>query len=290
MSVTAASDRLIERALSGRDAAAAFRLSSAAGWNQTEADWRQMIQAGTSFAQRAAGGLVATALVLPYGGEIAWIAMVLTDDAWRGRGLATDNLHRCVALCRSRGWLAGLDATPAGREVYEPLGFRETFGLQRYATEAPGRVAPRRRDLSVRPLVTMVDIDAVVAMDAHVFGGERRRLLTYLRRAHPERALIAEARGRLAGFVFARPGRLATHLGPLVADGPDAARALLAQAVGGIAGPAVIDVPDEQTDFATLLGDLGFAPVRPFTRMVLDDASEPGEPERCFAIAGPEFG
>jgi GNAT superfamily N-acetyltransferase len=290
MSATAASDVLIDRSLGVRDAAAAFRLSSEAGWNQTEADWRQMLQAGSSFAQAAPGGLIATTLVLPYGEQIAWIAMVLTDAGWRGRGLASDNLRRAVELCRRRGWLAGLDATPSGREVYEPLGFRETFGLHRFATAAPGRLAPRRRDLAVRPLVTMVDVDAVVAMDAQVFGAERRQLLTYFRRVQPERCLIAEARGRLAGFVCARPGRIATQLGPIVADGPAAARALLVQALGGIDGPVVIDVPDEQTGFIELLDELGFAPSRSFTRMVLDDASEPGEPERCFAIAGPEFG
>lgn len=290
MSATAATERLTRRPLSDRDVEAAFRLSAQAGWNQTRDDWRQMIAAGTSFAAVDAGGPVATTIVLPYGQAIAWIAMVLTDEAWRGRGLASENLGHAVRLCRERGWIAGLDATPAGLEVYEHFGFRETFGLHRFVAARPGRIAPRRRDLAVRPLVTMVDVDAVVAMDARVFGTERRQMLTYLRRVQPERALIAEARGRLAGCVFARPGRSALHLGPLTAAGPGAARALLVQALGGTTGPVSIDVPDEQAEFVELLSELGFTPERPYTRMILDDGPEPGEPESCFAITGPEFG
>ena len=90
--------------------------------------------------------------------------------------------------------------------------------------------------------------------------------------------------------MFARPGRTALQLGPLTADGPGAARALLVQALGGTTGPVAIDVPDEQTEFVALLDELGFQPVRQFTRMILDDGPEPGEPESCFAITGPEFG
>lgn len=290
MPATVASEARRRRALSERDLDAAFALSSQAGWNQSRDDWRHMIRAGTGFAEVGPQGLIATTLVLPYDQRIAWIGMVLTEQQHRGQGIATANLRRALEVCRERRWLTGLDATPEGRPIYESVGFRELFGLHRLVAHERRRVAPRRRDLAVRPLVTVVDLDAVVAMDARMFGAERRRLLTYLRQVQPERALIAEARGRLAGCVFARPGRTSLHLGPLVADGPDAARHLLVQALGGTSGPVSIDVPDEQEAMLDLLGDIGFTPVRALTRMVLDDAPEPGEAERCFAIAGPEFG
>lgn len=290
MSATAASDARARRDLTERDAEAAFALSAQAGWNQTVEDWRHMIRAGAAFAEVDRGGLVGTTVVLPYDQRIAWIGMVLTEARARGQGIAAANLGHAVALCRRQGWLSGLDATPEGRRIYETLGFREVFGLHRMVAQNRQKIAPRRRDLAVRPLVTVVDLDAVTALDAQVFGAERRQLLNHLRRVQPERTLIAEARGRLAGCVFARPGRLSLHLGPLIAQGPDAARALLVQALGGVDGPVSIDVPDEQGGFLELLDQLGFRPVRPFTRMILDDAPEPGELERCFAIAGPEFG
>lgn len=268
----------------------AFALSSEAGWNQTAHDWRHMIGAGAAYGQFVGDQLVASTVVLAYDERLAWIGMVLTTEQYRGRGLATGNLRRAIALCREHGWTAGLDATPAGEAVYEPLGFRGVFGLQRFVAQRVRRIAPRRRELAVRPLVTSVDLDAVATLDAQVFGAERRQLLGYLRKVQPERALIAEGRGRLLGFVFARPGRQALHIGPLCADGPNTAKALLTQALGGYDQPVSIDVPDDQTEFTDFLGELDFQPVRRFTRMVLDDGLEPGDTERCFAIAGPEFG
>lgn len=253
-------------------------------------DWRHMIGAGIAFGQSDGDQLVASTVVLAYDQRLAWIGMVLTAESHRGRGLATANLRRAIALCRENGWIAGLDATPAGEPVYEPLGFRGVFGLQRFVAPRVRRLAPRRRELAVRPLVTSVDLDAVATLDGRVFGAERRQLLSYLRRVQPERALIAEARGKLVGFVFARPGRSTLHIGPLCADGPNTAKALLTQALGGYDQPVSTDVPDEQNEFAGFLRELGFEPARPFTRMVLDDELEPGETERCFAIAGPEFG
>lgn len=288
--MTAVTEDFATRPLGERDSEAGCALSSEAGWNQTVQDWRQMIAAGEAFGQFAGGHLVGSTVVLPYEQRLAWIAMVLTSEAYRGRGLASSNLGRAVERCRERGWTAGLDATPAGREVYEPLGFRPVFGLHRFTLDRLNRPPPRRRDLAIRPLVTVVEMDAVAALDARVFGVERRTLLGYLRRRLPERALLAEARGRLAGFVFARPGRVTLHLGPLAADGPEAARTLVVQALSGVAGNVSIDVPDHQVAFIEILGQLGFACERPFERMILSDEPAPGEPDRCFAIAGPEFG
>lgn len=288
--MTAVTEDLETRPLGERDSEAGCALSSAAGWNQTVQDWRQMIVTGEAFGQFAGGRLVASTVVLPYEQRLAWIAMVLTSEAYRGRGLATSNLRRAVEACQKRGWAAGLDATPVGREVYEPLGFRPVFGLHRFTLDRLNRPPPRRRDLAIRPLVTVVEMDAVAALDARVCGVERRTLLGYLRRRLPERALVAEARGALAGFVFARPGRTTLHLGPLAAGGPEAARTLLVQALSGVAGNASIDVPDHQVAFIETLEQLGFSRQRPFARMILSDGPEPGEPDRCFAIAGPEFG
>ena len=104
-------------------------LSSEAGWNQTVPDWHFMLGAGEARGQvTAAGALVASALILPYDDRIAWIGMLLTTESHRRRGLATANLRWAILRCAARGLIAGLDATPAGREVYAPLGFRGLSG------------------------------------------------------------------------------------------------------------------------------------------------------------------
>src|SRR6185295_19110476 len=63
-------------------------LSKQAGWNQTEADWRRLLdlQPDGAFVAEWHGQAVGTTLALIFG-PVAWIAMVLVEKAMRGRGV-----------------------------------------------------------------------------------------------------------------------------------------------------------------------------------------------------------
>jgi GNAT superfamily N-acetyltransferase len=288
---TAAGEPFPSVRLSPARAEAGFALSAEAGWNQTVEDWRLMLAEGEAIGQvSATGELVASALILPYGERLAWIAMILTREPCRRQGLGTQNLQWALERCRQRQLVAGLDATPEGVEVCRPLGFREVCGLRHLVAEPPHPHRSRRRQVAIRPVQAARDLDAIARLDARVFGAERRRLLAYLSRSQPRRALLAEAQGELAGFVLTRTGRTTLHVGPLVARNANVASLLLAQALVGASGPVSIDVPGSQADFVSALEEAGFRPVRSSTRM-LREAPEPlGELESCFAICGPEFG
>ncbi len=289
--MTAATEPLRSVQLGPARADAAFALSAAAGWNQTVDDWRLMLGEGEAIGQvTAAGELVASALLLPYGERFAWIAMVLTSEPFRRLGLATSNLKWALERCHQRQLIAGLDATPAGVEVYRPLGFEEVCGLQRLIAEPPRPERSPRREVAIRPVQAARDLDAIARLDERVFGAERRRLLAYLSRSQPRRALLAEAQGELAGFVLARTGRVSLHIGPLVASSANVASLLLAQALVGATGPVSIDVPTAQTGFVEGLEGAGFQPVRAFTRMLQAPPDQLGDLAGCFAITGPEFG
>jgi hypothetical protein len=283
----AATEPLTTRPLGPDDAAAAFALSTEAGWNQTVADWQFMLEAGEAQGQvTAEGDLVASALILPYGGRIAWIGMVLTTRQHQRRGLATENLRWATLRCTARGLIAGLDATPAGREVYAPLGFADGFGLERLAARQPDLPEPAGPVL--RPMRAR-DLAAAIALDAEAFGAERPALLEYLLTSRPGSAWVAETGGMLS-FVLGRAGRATSHLGPLVARDPETATALAARALAQMPPPVSIDVPDGQSAFRARLIAAGFAPVRPFTRMLRNAGPSPGSPALTFAIAGPELG
>jgi hypothetical protein len=93
------------------------------------------------------------------------------------------------------------------------------------------------------------------------------------------------------GDLFGRHGHTREHLGPLVADGPEIAAALLESAMAG--QPArrfYVDAPDDQQQWRDGLSGMGFAIERPFLRMHRGPLATPGEPSSIFAIAGPEFG
>ena len=277
-------------ALTPADAGRGAALSAEIGWNQVESDWRYMLANGAGFGRTAPGGkLVASAMALPYDG-FAWVCMVLVAPGHRGRGVATDLMRRVLDDLAKRGVMAGLDATPAGREVYKHLGFEDAYGLQRLWAE---RVAPADggglEETEVAPMAA-ADIDEVATYDTGRFGADRRALLDHLRGRAPDRAFVARASGRIAGFAMARDGLVATQVGPVVAEDAGTAIALARHAVGGIEGAAVIDACDYQTPFIEWFKGAGFELQRPYVRMLLGRAQAIDRKENIFAPAGPEFG
>ena len=128
------------------DAQAGLVLSTEAGWNQNEADWRYFLSKGIVFGMRDGARLVATAALLPYSAGNAWISMVLVTADFRRRGIATMLVDACLEVATRRGLTTWLDATPAGAAVYGPLGFTPTLQLRRL------RLAKRQEAKATRQL------------------------------------------------------------------------------------------------------------------------------------------
>lgn len=262
------------------------------GWNQTERDWRMFLEVGRVQAVRTdTGDVVATAATLPYVG-FGWISMVLVTAAWRRRGLASNLLRDAIDGLRAAGLVPALDATPAGREVYRGLGFADTWSFARYARPAvsPARdLAPDDDDIDVRSITDAVWPE-ICAYDAAVFGSERSGLLARLRGRTPAADVVALRGNRLAGFLLGREGRIATQLGPLVAEDAATAHALLMRVIAAITGPIFIDLADSKAETRAFIETQGFSFTRPLTRMVYGRAGAFDDGIRTFAVVGPEFG
>src|SRR5947208_16661397 len=78
------------RSMRAEDVPAAFHLSAQAGWNQTEEDWRTLLELApkTCLAIEVDGQLAATTTLLCYGRRLAWIGMVLTRLDFQRRRFA----------------------------------------------------------------------------------------------------------------------------------------------------------------------------------------------------------
>lgn len=262
------------------DVAGACALSEEAGWNQTAEDWLLMIRLGCSFSVAGSDGrLVATALALPYPPEFGWISMVLVHRPYRRQGLATRLLERAIAELRDRGLVPILDATPTGQPVYERMGFRPIEALARWRGHGGGST------LSTLPSIE--DVRDVAELDRAAFGADRSAVLADLLGRQPSVSRRDPAGG---GFLLSRPGRTATHVGPVVARETDTALALLESGLAALAGPVVMDVPDRQAEVTERLSTLGFRPERRLTRMALGRETGFGDPALVRAVAGPELG
>ncbi|MGN6486772.1 MAG: GNAT family N-acetyltransferase [Devosia sp.] len=263
------------------DVPAAMGLVRAAGWNQTEADWRFMLAAGQGFGIAGdSGRLLASSVVLSYPPDVGWIGMVLVAPEARRQGLATRLMHNAVAATQGAGLVPMLDATPAGREVYDALGFRDLEGIGRWRGIGRGQAAAALR-------MSPAQARAGIAADAVAFGADRRRLLSELRGRAGGFTLALPDGG---GWLWSRAGRTATQVGPILASSAAGAITLCAAALDQLAGPILIDVPEREAELTAFLRGRGFSLERQLTRMALGGAAPATLGSAMRAIAGPELG
>ena len=259
------------------DVQAGLVLSTEAGWNQNEADWRFFLSKGVVFGMRQGPRLVATAALLPYSAGNAWISMVLVTADFRRRGIATKLVDACLGVATRRGLTTWLDATPAGVTVYGPLGFTPTLQLRRL------RLTKTREANATRQLSTG-SLEALVTRDATAIGFDRSTLLSEFA-ARPGSRVVSCGEA----IALIRDGRTARHIGPLLADHADQASALVHAIVSSESGPWLIDAVHAREAFLNGLVRSGGNIERPFQRMRFGDATA-SPAQLPFAVAGPEFG
>ena len=135
------------RTLTPADIPAAMRIKEAAGWNQTEIDWHNLLRLApeTCFGVECGGILAATVTAVCYQRRLAWIGMVLTDPAHRRRGFARRLMAYAIeALTALRMEWIKLDATEMGAPLYRQLGFEPECGIERWLYPFRGQGHPKR--------------------------------------------------------------------------------------------------------------------------------------------------
>lgn len=285
----------VVRLLTPDDLDSAFSLSSTAGWNQRLADWRMLLGAapGGSFAALAEERVVGTAIAVDYG-RFAWIAMMIVDPAYRGRGLGRQLLEAAMGSVPPDRPIR-LDATPMGRPLYQGYGFEDEAMLTRHVADGSTYLRTSRPHgfalHDVRPL-TQADLPAVAAHDVQVFGGNRRAVLEWAIDGAPQYARILEGDRGSIHYCLGREGRLFDQIGPVVAGDDAIAQALVSAALAAAGDRAIqLDVFDARDRFGAWLRTIGFRVQRPLYRMRRSSSIERvGSPLVEFAIVGPEFG
>ena len=270
------------------DIPAGLALCRQAGWNQTEADWRLLLASPSVFrAVDVQGRTVGTAGAVVYGHELAWVCMVLVDEAHRGRGRGASRVGQVLERIPV-DVPVGLDATPKVQPVYARLGFEpaETC-LARLETTSSATPAPNAAQ--ARPIAAS-DLARICVRDREVFGADRGRVLRSAFAAAPGYAWCVEEGSSLVAYGFGRAGHNADQIGPVAASGLPAALAVVAACLGRAGSrPFFLDAPDWRA-WRDGLSTLGFREQRPFTRMYRGGAAPPARCAWSFATCGPEFG
>ena len=279
------------RLLTADDLPLVWRLKQQAGWNQTPEDLERFL------ALAGDGWFVAELDRVPVGtvatfefGDVAWIAMMLVDPQYRGRGIGRALMNQALEHLDGRGiGTIRLDATPLGRPLYETLGFKPQFELARYAGIVSDAAIGDHAIPCPIEMALPHDLEAICRFDQAVTRTDRQSLLARLWEEQPGEFRVARGNGALAGFMASRPGANARQIGPCLAEAA-AGPSLFQDALDRHAGePVFIDIPLAHAAATEIAVSRGLSPQRTLTRMcrgaeVCEDLT------RLWASSSPEKG
>ncbi len=264
--------------------------AAAEGWNPGLADAGCFRSADPDgfLAARLAGRLVGSISLVGYGSGFGFLGLYIVVPELRGRGIGTQLWS--AAMDRQGDRIVGLDGVVAMQDSYARSGFRLAHRNVRYGGPPVELVTAMPDSVSV---LGADDLEIVSAYDEPCFGGPRGSFLAaWLAQPHALTVGVRAGAG-LAGYGTARPCRDGWKVGPLFADEPELARALLARLlrhVRAAGGSAVFwDVPQTQTEAVELAGELALEPRFETARMYA--GGDPDLPlDRVFGITSFELG
>jgi len=264
------------RALAVQDLPDLLNLSCAAGWNQTQDDWRMLLDLEPEgcFGVEIDGNIIATTTLLRHGRQLAWIGMVLTHPQFRHRGFARQLITRALERARDlRIQTVKLDATTEGQHLYESFGFRNEQSIERWV----------RKGILEQHAFAPNSVAYPYDIDTEACGYDRSALMHRLF----ERSC---ALGPPSTYLLYRPGRVNAYLGPCVAQTAPDARRLIATALRN--NPQCgwyWDLLPQNEEAVTIASGFGFTRERLLTRMILGPELR-GREQWVYAIAGFELG
>ena len=267
----------------------AMQLSTAERWNQSAADWQNLIDACPDRCLVALyqNAVVGTVTATDYGGRVAWVGMMLVSREFRKMGIAKCLLKTLLKQLTNVPSIK-LEATAAGHPLYTKLGFKEELTVHRMVnpkiighaldTDYNGRAKQSTKN----------DIRRAFELDSSIFGADRSQIIDLFL---SNQAWHLESNGEINGFLLTRHGIDYLQLGPLSAKTPEDAKVLISEAlVQHFEKPMVVDILADKNSLKEFLISLGFEVQRSFKRMYLKNNSFSGTLEHQFLIAGPELG
>lgn len=253
----------------------ALRLSQAVDWPHRAEDWELSLSVSQGVVALADGQVVASALCTVFG-PVAMLNMIIVDGALRGRGLGRAVMERIIDLAGPREMR--LVATTDGLPLYEKLGFKAESRISQHQGQA-------RAIGGDSPVTTGAaqDIARLARMDEAASGLSREGLLKKITE-HGEVLLVDQ------GFALLRDFGRGKVLGPVVAQDPALARALLSEAARRCEGQFLrIDLPEDSglSDHAEALG---LAPVGGGIAMRRDPRPASDTEFKTFALVSQALG
>ena len=219
-----------------------------------------------------------------YGQEFGFIGFYIVRPEFRGKGYGIQLWQAAMRYLGPRN--IGLDGVVAQQANYQQSGFRLAYRNIRFGTEYMNKLQPAP---GLVPLAQL-PFEQLAAYDRRLFAFERQDFLRCWISRPQVCALGLLQQERLAGYGVLRACRAGYKIGPLFADGPAEAEALLAGLTAELqAGPIFLDAPEANPQAVRLAERAGMKPVFETARMYTQQP--PAMPQdKLFGVTSFELG
>jgi predicted N-acetyltransferase YhbS len=243
VSATPSTQALHYRSFTPADIPVARGLSAAFSWPHRAEDWQFAAEQGTGFVAEENGVVIGTALCWKFGADRASLGLVIVSPEHQGRGIGR-KLMECVLEALGPR-ITFLHATPAGRPLYEKLGFSVCDSLDQHQGNVGNTLPVTLPDSERLRSATTADFPALIELATRASGLERNAMVSALLKTGD--TVVLERDKEIIGFSILRPFGRGLVIGPMVAMGsPDdlRAKALIAYWLNRREGEFIrIDVP-----------------------------------------------
>lgn len=244
----------------------AMEWAAAEGWNPglSDADAFFAADPGGFLLGRVDGEPVAMISAVRWGADFGFVGFFIVRPDRRGQGYGLEIWR--AGMERLAGRIVGLDGVVAQQDNYRKSGFVLAHRNIRCEARALGGAAP-----GVLPLAALPEAE-LLRYDQPFFPVDRRAFLKRWITLPGVVALgVPDGAGGWGGYAVMRPCRVGHKIGPLYADRPaDAAALLGALLAAAPAGePVYLDLPERNPGALALAREHNLAPVFETARMYI---------------------
>lgn len=262
----------------------ALKLSHEMSWPYRIEDWDVALQLGYGFVLERAGTVIGTAAWWPYGETHASAGMIIVAKSAQGRGYGARLMDALLASAGPR--TISLNSTAEGITLYRRRGFVPTGIIHQH--QGIPRQGPETAQFGLLRQMTASEFGTIARLDRAATGLERQQLLNRLFDSGDGYVLLRD--GMLCGYAISRLFGRGHVIGPVVAESPTDARALIEFTIARL-GPVFvrIDIP-AFSQLGEWLEGIGLQQVSDATTMVLGTPAPWIGPARVFGLANQSFG
>ncbi|MEX0351506.1 MAG: GNAT family N-acetyltransferase [Paracoccaceae bacterium] len=238
------------------------------------------------------GKMIASISAVNYDDAFSFMGFYIADPDYRGAGYGFGLGKAALDYCGARN--KGIDGVVEQQENYKRNGFKLIYRNIRFGGTVAQAIAALKAPSTngVAPLRGLSD--ELKVYDRALFPAARDRFLTQWLGAPGHISRVAQDQGRIVGYATLRPCHGGFKIGPLFADDPEIARALLAALLAEVPpdqhGETVyLDMPEPNAEALKLAAQLGFSQVFETARMYSDHAPDI-DLNRIYGVTSFELG